>query len=162
MAGDKGWYYAKGSDSVGPLSLADLIKALPGAGGGKTLVFGPGLTDWTEARHVGAIAEAARGNSGPPKPPKGRRADVIDYEIFGEEMQFAEITLDPGEMVIAEAGSMMYMTEGIKMETVFGDPSAEQKQGFFGKVLTAGKRVLTGESLFMTTFTNQGDRKSVV
>src|SRR5688572_29606640 len=78
----------------------------------------------------------------------GQRSDVIDYQIFGHEMQFCEITLDPSEMVIAEAGSMMYMTSGIKMETVFGDPS-KQQQGFFDKVLTAGKRMLTGESIFM-------------
>ena len=84
--------------------------------------------------------------SGQHMPPPGARsasgprvADVIDYEIFGNEMQFAEITLDPGEMVIAEAGAMMYMTTGIKMETVFGDPS-QQKQGFWGKVMSAGKR----------------------
>src|SRR5205823_1083985 len=83
----------------------------------------------------------------------GGKSDVIDYEIFGSEMQFAEVTLDPGEMVIAEAGAMMYMTAGIKMDTVFGDPS-QQNQGFFNKVLSAGKRVLTGESIFMTTFTN--------
>src|SRR6187402_4003883 len=83
----------------------------------------------------------------------GRRSDAIDYEIFGEEMQFAEVTLDPNEMVIAEAGSMMYMTAGIKMDTVFGDPS-KQGQGLFDKVLSAGKRMLTGESLFMTTFSN--------
>jgi uncharacterized protein (TIGR00266 family) len=91
----------------------------------------------------------------------GRRSDVIDYEIFGHEMQFCEITLDPSEMVIAEAGSMMYMTSGIKMETVFGDPS-QQNQGFFGKVLSAGKRVLTGESIFMTTFSNVGAKREVV
>src|SRR5688572_2408830 len=57
----------------------------------------------------------------------GKRSDAIDYEIFGTEMQFAEITLDPGEMVIAEAGSMMYMTSGIKMDTVLGDPSQENQ-----------------------------------
>jgi uncharacterized protein (TIGR00266 family) len=91
----------------------------------------------------------------------GRRSDVIDYEIFGSEMQFAEVTLDPGEMVIAEAGSMMYMTAGIKMETVFGDPS-QQGQGFFDKVLSAGKRMLTGESIFMTTFANAGSKREVV
>ncbi len=162
MAGDNGWYYAKGSESIGPLTLADLVKVLPSVGGGRTLVFGPGLTDWTEAKHVGAIADSVRSANGPPQPPRGRRADVIDYEIFGEEMQFAEITLDPGEMVIAEAGAMMYMTSGIKMDTVFGDPSADQKQGFFGKVLNAGKRVLTGESLFMTTFSNQAQRREQV
>ena len=82
-------------------------------------------------------------------------ADVIDYEIHGEEMQYVEITLDPSEMVIAEAGGMMYMTPGIQMETVLGDPS-KQQGGLLGKVLSAGKRVLTGESLFMTTFTNAG------
>src|SRR4029453_16737650 len=88
-------------------------------------------------------------------------ADVIDYEIFGDEMQFVEITLDPGEMVIAEAGSMMYMTAGIRMETVFGDPS-QQSQGFFDKVLSAGKRGVTGESIFMTTFSNAGSKREVV
>jgi uncharacterized protein (TIGR00266 family) len=98
---------------------------------------------------------AVQGRSG------GKRSDVIDYEIFGEEMQFVEITLDPGEMVIAEAGAMMYMSSGIKMETVFGDPS-QQNQGFFGKVLSAGKRMLTGESLFMTTFTAATQRREEV
>ena len=73
-----------------------------------------------------------------------------------KKMQFAEIALDPGEVAIAEAGAMMYMTEQIKMETVFGDPSAGTEAGFFGKVLTAGKRMLTGESMFMTTFKNVG------
>ncbi len=98
---------------------------------------------------------AVQGRSG------GKRSDVIDYEIFGEEMQFVEITLDPGEMVIAEAGAMMYMSSGIKMETVLGDPS-QQNQGFFGKVLSAGKRMLTGESIFMTTFSNIANKREVV
>lgn len=159
------WYYAKGNDSVGPVTLDELVKALPGAAGDKTLIFGPGLADWTAARHVGPVIQAARGGSAgsrPPMPPKQSQSDVIDYEIFGEEMQFVEVTLDPGETVIAEAGSMMYMTDGIEMQTVFGDPSASGKQGFFGKLVTAGKRMLTGESLFMTTFTNQGrDRHQV-
>jgi uncharacterized protein (TIGR00266 family) len=68
-------------------------------------------------------------------------------------MQYVEVTLDPGEMVLAEAGAMMYMTDGIQMDTVFGDPSAP-RGGFWSKVAAAGKRVLTGESMFMTTFTN--------
>lgn len=89
------------------------------------------------------------------------KSDVIDYEIHGSEMQYAEVTLDPGEMVISEAGSMMYMTQGIEMETVFGDP-AQEKQGFFSKIASAGKRLLTGESLFVTTFTNKGSKRSVV
>lgn len=89
-------------------------------------------------------------------------ADVIDYQIFGQEMQYVEVTLDQREMCIAEAGAMMYMTPGIKMESVFGDPSAQQQGGFLGKVMTAGKRMLTGESLFVTTFTNiAADRQHV-
>ena len=80
-------------------------------------------------------------------------ADEIDYEVFGEEMQYVEVTLDPDEMVIAEPGMMMYMTAGIEMQTVFGDPSAKSG-GFWSKVTAAGKRALTGESMFVTTFTN--------
>ena len=88
------------------------------------------------------------------------KAHEIDYQIYGEEMQYVEIELDPQEIVIAEAGSFMMMENGIKMETIFGDGSQEQ-QGIFGKLLAAGKRVLTGESLFMTAYQNQdiGKRK---
>jgi uncharacterized protein (TIGR00266 family) len=85
---------------------------------------------------------------------------VIDYRIIGEEMQCIEIELDPQETVIAEAGSMMMMSSGIKMETIFGD--GREQQGFFGKLLSAGKRVLTGESLFMTAYTNLGQGKQHV
>lgn len=77
----------------------------------------------------------------------------IDYNIYGEEMQYVEIELDPQEAVIAEAGSFMMMDDGIKMETIFGDGS-NKDSGFLGKVLGAGKRILTGESLFMTAFYN--------
>jgi uncharacterized protein (TIGR00266 family) len=80
-------------------------------------------------------------------------AHEIDYQIFGEEMQYVEIELDPQEVVIAEAGSFMMMDNGIKMETIFGDGS-KQEGGIFGKLLSAGKRVLTGESLFMTAYQN--------
>lgn len=81
-------------------------------------------------------------------------AHEIDYRILGNEMQYVEIELDPGESVVAEAGSMMMMDQNIQMETVFGDGSSDNK-GFMGKLLGAGKRLLTGESLFMTVFTNQ-------
>lgn len=81
------------------------------------------------------------------------RAHEIEYQIFGEEMQYVEIELDPQEVVVAEAGSFMMMDNGIKMETIFGDGS-QQEGGIFGKLLSAGKRVLTGESLFMTAYQN--------
>ncbi|MFV8359071.1 TIGR00266 family protein [Flavobacterium sp. LS1P3] len=89
------------------------------------------------------------------------QAHEIDYHIYGEEMQYVEIELDPQEIVIAEAGSFMMMDNNIQMETIFGDGS-EQENGLFGKLLSAGKRVLTGESLFMTAFINQNNTKSKV
>ena len=79
--------------------------------------------------------------------------DVVDYEIKGAEMQFVEVELDPGEAAVGEAGSMMYMDAGIDMDTVFGDGSAQQG-GLFGKLLGAGKRLVTGESLFTTIYSN--------
>ncbi|WP_370000043.1 TIGR00266 family protein [Winogradskyella sp.] len=82
-----------------------------------------------------------------------RNAHEIDYRIYGEEMQYVEIELDPQEAVIAESGSFMMMDDGIKMDTIFGDGSQKDK-GFLGKILGAGKRILTGESLFMTAFYN--------
>lgn len=84
----------------------------------------------------------------------------IDYQIYGEEMQYVEIELDPQEAVVAEAGSFMMMDNGIAMDTIFGDGS-NQNQGVMGKLFSAGKRLLTGESLFMTVFLNQynGKRK---
>ncbi len=84
--------------------------------------------------------------------------DVIDYDIRGAEMQFVELELDPGEAAIGEAGSLMFMDDGVVMDTVFGDGSAQQG-GFFGKLLGAGKRLITGESLFTTVYTNQASGK---
>lgn len=83
------------------------------------------------------------------------RSHEIDYEIKGESIQIVEIELDPGETVVAEAGAMLFMEDGISFETKMGDGS-NPDQGFFGKLVSAGTRVLTGESLFMTHFTNQG------
>ena len=88
--------------------------------------------------------------------------DVVDYEIKGAEMQFVEVELDPGEAAIGEAGSMMFMEAGVEMDTVFGDGSAQQGGGLFGKLLGAGKRLITGESLFTTVYTNQSSAKKRV
>ncbi len=88
-------------------------------------------------------------------------AHEIDYEIFGEEMQYVEVELDPQEGVVAESGSFMMMDTGIEMNTIFGDGSG-QSQGVLGKIFSAGKRILTGESLFMTVFHNQGQGKKKI
>jgi len=86
------------------------------------------------------------------------QAHEIDYHIYGEEMQYVEIELDPQEAVVAEAGSFMMMDNGIQMDTIFGDGS-NQSEGIMGKLFSAGKRLLTGENLFMTVFLNQDKYK---
>jgi uncharacterized protein (TIGR00266 family) len=88
--------------------------------------------------------------------------DVIDYEIKGAEMQFIEVELDPGEAAVGEAGSMMFMEAGITMDTVFGDASGGGGGGLLGKLLGAGKRLITGESLFTTVYTNAAAQKQKV
>jgi uncharacterized protein (TIGR00266 family) len=89
------------------------------------------------------------------------RSHEVDYEIHGADLQVVEVTLDPGETVVAEAGAMNYMEEGIRYETRFGDGS-KPDQGLMGKLFSAGKRMLTGESLFMTHFTNEGRSRAKV
>jgi uncharacterized protein (TIGR00266 family) len=86
----------------------------------------------------------------------------IDYKIYGEELQCIEVELDPQEAVIAEPGSFMMMTDGIQMETIFGDGSGQGGGGFMSKLFGAGKRLLTGENLFMTIYTNTGQGKRQV
>ena len=89
-----------------------------------------------------------------------RKAHEVEFKVFGDDMQFVEIILDPGETIVAEAGAMMYMDKAIEMETIFGDGSGKEGKALMGKLMSAGKRVLTGESLFMTAFTNRGSGKN--
>jgi len=92
-----------------------------------------------------------------------RKAVEVDFTVFGDDMQFVEIQLDPAESLIAEAGAMMYMDESIKMDAIFGDGSGrDEGKGLMGKMLGAGKRVISGESLFMTEFINVGTEKKAV
>ncbi|MBN2898040.1 MAG: TIGR00266 family protein [Clostridia bacterium] len=91
------------------------------------------------------------------------KAHEIEFKLYGDDMQFVEIELDPGESVLAEAGGMMYMRENINMETIFGDGSGKSHgKGLMGKLMGAGKRLITGEGLFMTVFTNTAEGKSHV
>ncbi|RYE22302.1 MAG: TIGR00266 family protein [Sphingobacteriales bacterium] len=91
-----------------------------------------------------------------------RNNHEIDYRIFGEEMQYVEVELDPQETAIAESGAFMMMDDGIQMDTIFGDGSQQKGGGIMGKLFSAGKRMLVGESLFMTTYTNVGQGKKRV
>ena len=111
MSGEGGWYCVVDGEPVGPMDRQELLAKLPSAGGREALVYGPGTPDWTAARHVASLAAELAGAGGPPPTPTGRTADEIDYEIFGDDMQFVEVTLDPDEVVVAEAGGMLYMTE---------------------------------------------------
>jgi uncharacterized protein (TIGR00266 family) len=164
------WYMAIGGHQVGPVSQDDVITNLRnGTIDGNTLVFSAGMTNWTPLKEVPQLAAYLHGTSpgappaaSPPPINPGRQANEIDFRIVGSEMQFVEVELDPGESAVAEAGSMMYMTPGIQMETVFGDGSQQQRSGLMGALLGAGKRLITGESLFMTIFTNQGGGKQQV
>jgi len=159
------WYMAIGGQQVGPVSQDDIITSLrSGNVTADTLVFTAGMSQWTRLAEVPALAPYLPGALAPavpgamPPPPPGRRAHDIDFKIVGVEMQFVEVELDPGESAVAEAGSMMYMMPGISMETIFGDGSQQPQggSGLMGALLGAGKRLLTGESLFMTVFTNKG------
>src|SRR5262245_59617425 len=85
----------------------------------------------------------------------------VDYKVFGDDMQFVEVELDPGEAAVTEVGAMMYMEDGIEMETIFGDGS-QQQSGFLEALMGARKRVLMGESIFMTVFLNRGTGKKKV
>ncbi len=176
MTENASWFVAVGGQSVGPMTLADLIAAIKaGTYTAETYAFTQGMAGWVPARQVPELAAAFSGpaaaTAAPPSPPMAAQrpsgasrgsADEVDYEIHGSEMQFVEIELDPGESAVAEAGAMMYMQDGIQMQTIFGDGSASTAGGFLDKLVGAGKRLITGESLFMTVFTNHGTGKQRV
>lgn len=157
------WHFFVSGQKVGPMDLTaavDFAKKNPEA-----LCWRPGFAEWIRVSHV---AELTGAGSAPPAMPTaataGRSAaDEIDFKIYGSDMQFVEVELDPGESAIAEAGGMMYKDRWVEMNTVFGDASAQsQGSGFMGKLLGAGKRLLTGESLFTTVFTHNGSGKAHV
>ena len=133
-----------------------------------TVVFVAGMEAWTPLRDVPKFQPHLPATAPPPAPPAFAAtsppwAQEIDYRIVGEDLQFVEVELDPGESVVAEAGALMYMTAGVQMETIFGDGSAQsQGAGLMGALLGAGRRILTGESLFMTVFTAQGGAREKV
>jgi uncharacterized protein (TIGR00266 family) len=158
MAGEQ-WYLAIGGQQVGPVGEDEVVRSIQaGTVDGGTLVFTAGMSNWTPLKDVPQLAARLGGAAAAGAPPvvPGRQAHEIDFKIYGNEMQFVEVYLDPGESAVAEAGAMMYMTPAIQMETIFGDGSTKQQAGILGALMGAGRRVLTGESLFMTLFSNSG------
>jgi len=162
MSEEQTWYAAIGGKQQGPFTLDELqAKVASGVVGRDAHVFGPGMSGWEPVS--GRTEFSGSLGAAPPPPPGHGGAHDIEYNVVGEEMQFVEIILDPDEACVAEAGSFMYMDPGIEMETIFGDGSKQSEgEGLFGKMLGAGKRLLTGESLFMTLFGNTGTQKQKV
>ncbi len=158
------WYLSFDGNQVGPMDLSAAIGKVRQNPNG--FAWRDGYAEW---QPIASIAELNPGSGGVPYPPPPFPAsprvgaDEIDFKIVGAEMQFVEIELDPGESAVAEAGAMMYKDGSIQMETMFGDGSPSSRGGgFMDKLLGAGKRLLTGESLFMTVFTNTGQGKARV
>ena len=147
------WYISVNGQQIGPLSEEDAVARAKNNPGGHA--WKEGFGEW---KPINQIPELYAGGPVPGPPPRGGSiSHEIDYKIFGEEMQFVEIELDPGESAVAEAGAMMYKDLPVALETIFGDGSAKSSQdGFMGKLVGAGKRLITGESLFITVFTHKG------
>lgn len=172
------WFFAYNGQQIGPLD--DLQAQSQARANPHGLVWRDGFAQWMQIQQVaelfatpapapispqGPVASPATfPSTGGAFPPAGREvADEVDYRIVGSEMQFVEIELDPGESAVAEAGAMMYKTPEIQMDTLFGDGSRAVAQGgLMDKLVGAGKRLLTGESLFITIFTHQGQGKGHV
>ena len=154
------WYLSYDGNQVGPFDKEQAIAHAQKNPKGH--VWREGFAEWLPISQIDELISSAREVPGPPPSAKST-ADEIDFKIMGSEMQFVEVELDPGESAVAEAGAMMYKDSSIVMETVFGDASgANQGGGFMDKLLGAGKRLLTGESLFMTVFTHNGQGKAHV
>ena len=158
------WYLSYSGQQMGPLDSAAAIAQAARNPNGHC--WRAGFAEWVPIAACAELrAESVAGNVTSPPPPAfsgGQRSDVIDYKIYGEDMQFVEIELDPGESAVAEAGAMMYKDAVVTMETVFGDGKASSGGGFMDKLVGAGKRLVTGESLFTTVFTHSGSGKAKV
>ncbi len=171
------WHISVGEKQYGPLDEATAkvyARENPGA-----LCWRDGFSEWLPVAQVRELHHEANVDTASSAPASQSNDTIhrsssegygaeghtegIDFKIHGHEMQFVEIELDPGESAIAEAGSMMYKSASVEMKTIFGDGSGQEKgSSFFGKLVGTGKRVLTGESLFMTVFTHEGSGKAHV
>ena len=153
------WFFSYGNgEQIGPLDDAQAVARAGSNPDG--YAWREGFSEWVPIRKVEELMRSAVPRMTPP-PPMRRGADEIDYRIVGSEMQFVEVELDPGESAVAEAGAMMYKDPAVQMQAIFGDGSVAGG-GLMDKLLGAGKRVLTGESVFMTVFTHSGQGKAHV
>jgi uncharacterized protein (TIGR00266 family) len=138
------WYLSYGGKQTGPMTHDEAVQQARANRNG--YAWKDGFAEWVPISSVADLVPSP--GAGPAQPPAQTLAHEIDFKIFGEEMQFVEIELDPGESAVAEAGAMMYKDSFVQLETVFGDGSHDDA-GFMDKLLGAGKRLLTGEGLFI-------------
>jgi uncharacterized protein (TIGR00266 family) len=149
------WFLSINGQQVGPYDQA--TAAAQARQNPAAFCWRQGFQNWLPVGQVAELFQPAAPSAPGMPVPTGQRADEVDYKVFGEDVQFVEIELDPGESCVAEAGSMMYKDATVKMESVFGDGTqAQASGGFMGKLLGAGKRLISGESLFTTVFTHTG------
>jgi uncharacterized protein (TIGR00266 family) len=157
------WHYADANKQQFQIDDSQLAAAVQqGAITPHTPVWTAGMANWQAASQaLPQLFQGMGAMAGPPPMTSGggssmpSKSHQVDYEIFGDDMQIVEVELDPGETVIAEAGAMNYLEQDIQFETKMGDGS-QPNEGLMGKLLSVGKRVLTGESIFMTHFTHRG------
>jgi uncharacterized protein (TIGR00266 family) len=152
------WYLSYDGNQTGPFDLSQAIAQARKNPNGHA--WRDGFAEWLPISKIGELNPTSITIPTPPPVSGTPKADEIDFKIFGTEMQFVEVELDPGESALAEAGAMMYKDSSIEMETIFGDGSGSSGGRFMDKLLGAGKRLLTGESLFMTVFTHTGQGKA--
>ncbi len=148
------WFLSYNGNQEGPYTVEEARQKAQSNPNGHC--WKEGFPEWVLISHCSELSAPGTAPMVPAAPSAAAmRADEIDYRIIGESMQFVEIELDPGESAVAEAGAMMYKSTPVTMQTVFGDGSHQDSQkGMMGKLLGAGKRLVTGESLFTTVFTN--------
>jgi uncharacterized protein (TIGR00266 family) len=157
------WYFLTGTEQTrsGPFDTTaaqDFARDNPAA-----LAWREGLAGWQPAASLADLGGSPAPSHMPPPPGAGLRADDIDFRIVGNDMQFVEVELDPGESAVAEAGALMFKDSSVQMDTVFGDGrTTGAGGGFMDKLLSAGKRLVTGESLFTTVYTQTGAGKAKV
>ncbi len=151
------WYLAYDGKTLGPLDHAQAVAQASANPNG--LAWREGFQEWMPIARVSELSRKT--GAAVPPPPNIRTSDDIDFKLVGQEMQYVEVELDPGESAIAEAGAMMYKDPSISMESVFGGAGGT-KGGFMDKLVGAGKRLITGESMFVTVFTHTGTGKAHV
>ena len=149
------WYLSYDGNQIGPFHHAQAAARCRENPNG--LCWRQGFAEWLPISSVAELTQGGSSTGSTPPAVGSRTADEIDFTIYGEDMQYVEIELDPGESAVAEAGAMMFKDSQIQLDTVFGDGSHQsQSGGLFDKLVGAGKRLISGEGLFMTVFTHQG------